>query len=529
MATIPFPINQFGGLNFREDPLSVGPNRAIKALNVDLSIPGRLRQRPGYDLANGTVTAGVWDWGVESLAGGNRLTVLRNSSTGKIDTISMGGVVTAAAATWPASSSPWQFAHFGSPTLGSLTFIADDGATGGKTMQKWTGAALANSVGKPSFVAVAPWSNRLVQAMYYAAADTPSGANGDFSTIFFSDAGAPETYTATNWIQVSPGDGEKITAVVTWRDRVFVFKETQVFIFYGETPKADGSIDFLYHRSTLPTPMFRYAVSLSASVFNAASGPDGVYYHAWDGIYRMNAAGVSVSISDDIAQVFSPQAFGTVVPSIYQPHINSGSANKAHLTVINHQVYFGFKNKANTTSTLVYDIDTKKWVLWRYAGGNGGPVFWMPTSQITNGQVNAAFLFDNACNMGVIRFDRIGNDNGAGFTATYQTGYFTPSKDGRTTLVDLTLFGFDQNNNAIVTVRAVGSRVGAGVQSTPGLFVFSYPGSLPTAPVGEATLIGASLSGTFFSLEAELDQVGNAPEMELVRFVLRFSGTEADV
>jgi hypothetical protein len=47
-----------------------------------------------------------------------------------------------------------------------------------------------------------------------------------------------------NFFDLTPGDGEQIMAAVTWRELVFIFKETKFFVLWGEGTGADGTPTF---------------------------------------------------------------------------------------------------------------------------------------------------------------------------------------------------------------------------------------------------------------------------------------------
>jgi hypothetical protein len=104
---------------------------------------------------------------------------------------------------------------------------------------------------------------------------------------YFSNAGQPEVWETDgasgrgrNFVDLTPGDGEQIMAAVTWRELVFIFKETKFFVMWGESTAADG------------TPVFNFRevvnnVGLAGSRL-VCVGRDGVYFLNRRGVYHTN-------------------------------------------------------------------------------------------------------------------------------------------------------------------------------------------------------------------------------------------------
>jgi hypothetical protein len=426
LPSTPFQVPGFGTLNLRDDPATVGVAQATDALNVSLSVPGRIATRGGYTKLNTTTPAGTYTNVVETRAGGTaHLVAFRGTN---LDSISGGGVVTAAAATFAAFFAPFQTTEFGSPS-GTLLYIADSNLNGGaNTLQKWNGATLANSSGKPQFVAVTPWSNRLVQARYAAAADTPSGANGSDSTVVFSDAGAPDTYTSTSWLQLHPGDGEGITSIVAWHELLFVFKETAVFVFYGEATRADGTPEFLYHRITLPSPIVIFANTHTSTVYAATAGPDGVYYHAADGIYR-TAGGTPQEISSVVRGIFSGSAASSQTRSG-----SSGTAFGFHLSAISERVYLSYVNGDGNHRILVFDRPSGTWTIWNIpAVASTMPIF--GAGFRSNSRSRTPYFIDDATTDIYQYSESATTDNGSAISWSYTSGFDALGSPGQAKVV----------------------------------------------------------------------------------------------
>ena len=132
-------------------------------------------------------------------------------------------------------------------------------------------------------------SNRLIATAFGTQTNAgPGGAQTTPSRVYFSNAGQPEIWETDgagapvrgrNYIDLTPGDGEKIMAAVAWRELVFIFKETKFFVLWGEgTNPTDGT----------PTFQVREVVNAIglASPLAVAAGRDGVFFMNRRGVYQ---------------------------------------------------------------------------------------------------------------------------------------------------------------------------------------------------------------------------------------------------
>lgn len=366
MPTVPVTVSAFGGLRL-DDPLDVGATAAVDLLNMDFSRRGTLRVRPGYQAFNlSTLSASGYSALYASPTNGGELLAVRFSSGGNInvDKLDAGGTTTnvgsfaAAADSWSISS-----AAIGTPTATRLYFTVFTRPGVGVTLRTYNGAVLGTGTGKPFYVATWPVSNRLVQGGYAAAGDSPSGANGDRSTVFFSDAGAPDTYGALNFVTLNPGDGENITAIVSWRDQVFVFKQTVAYVFYGESVSSTGSPVFNYRRVPLPSRIIDPAGSVSTgarmSAPVAVAGPDAVYFVARDGVYA-TTGGEAQMISAPVSRMFTTD---DTVPTAIRMSTATGSSG-GWLSWAAGRLLMGYVNGSGTVRTLAWYPKVNAWSVW---------------------------------------------------------------------------------------------------------------------------------------------------------------------
>lgn len=352
MSVQPVTIDRFGGLDLRDDPQEVQGSAAIDMLNVDIDHLGRIRSRSGIfqfsvDAAAAYTFLSAFRHGT---AASNYLLGFRESGgTLNLDKINSGGTITnvgswavGSVAQGPVSS----VVEIGTPTT-TTVYVAT-----GAQVRKFDGTSLSTGAGNPGYVAVTPTDNRLVQGNYSAAGNSPTGANGSPSTVFFSDAGDPDTYSANNFVSLHPGDGEQITGIFSWANYVFVFKETKLFVFYGTSTDSSGEPVFNYR---LVTGLRGNLTSASGCVV-AAAAPEGLYFVTSRGVF-LTTGGPPQAVSDAIDPVFQPS--DQVTSAIYQGPLYG---NTPKMTYADGRLFlsFGF----DVDNTLVYDTLRREWLLW---------------------------------------------------------------------------------------------------------------------------------------------------------------------
>lgn len=292
----PFEIQKFGGLNTVDDPLEFGWAQATAAQNV-MPTKGLLSLREGTiefaDLSCDSFQGPV-AWSSVDGSSTFFLTFCKTNSTKTctLKTVTGAGAVATVGGAWTGSTEAptiTSVARTGSPTY-STVFIASVDSSTRIRAKYWNSVSNSGNVAdmstsmKPRYLAFTPLSNRLAAANFAATGDSPSGANGYPSTVFFSNAGVPDTFGANNYVHLAPGDGEQITGMVAYKDFLFVFKESKFFVFYGETIGPDGSTpEFNYRTVNIPVGMVKRNGGLGTS--SIAAGRDGVYFEAGNRLY----------------------------------------------------------------------------------------------------------------------------------------------------------------------------------------------------------------------------------------------------
>jgi hypothetical protein len=213
----PVPVESFGGLNLADDPGTVGWGGAIDLLNVDFDAHGRVRTRPGSAKFNAVAAA-------ETL--GTPIHVFQQSTstthfvTGFGDGTGVGawnqaGTLVTSDATF---GYPLASAAIGTGAAGPYLYF-NDWAAG--TVRRFDGTVFTTPGGVPAAfsMTLSPTSNRLVIIDWTL-----------HHRVKFSDAGAPETWTAANFVDLHPNDGGGLVGLATWREMVFAFKQNKFFV-----------------------------------------------------------------------------------------------------------------------------------------------------------------------------------------------------------------------------------------------------------------------------------------------------------
>lgn len=424
-----------GGLNLRDQPDVVDPAQAIDILNVTLTEKGALRLRDGFDnhtsseLTNRARTVFPYqesDGTSQILAGcGTRL-----------EAVSTAGAVVASAT--GLTDAAWKFVRFAAP--GSELAYAGNGTD---TLRKWDGSAWSAptatvdgtgglAMPKAGLLAIMPTSNRLVAAGYATTTGGPNAAASTPSTVFFSNQGAPEAWQVTstppttyqNTIQITPGDGEKITAMIAWRDLVFIFKETKFAVLYGETIQANGG------------PVFNYRLVDSGvgcvGSDAVCAGRDGVYFLDRTGVYR-TAGGPPEQVSDLIDPFFTGR-----ISAYYQGGVfNHAQAALASLCWHEEKLYASVPVGAGTANSRVlvfdprygwwslYDIPAAGLCSWKPGGGQPALFFSYASGLKHIGKHSSAYT----------------TDDGAAIDARWQSGWFDFGDPDVKALRELKLWG----------------------------------------------------------------------------------------
>jgi hypothetical protein len=180
-----------------------------------------------------------------------------------------------------------------------------------------------------------------------------SVAGDNPSTVRFSNPSVPTTFETDNWVDVNPGDGEKIMGVAAFDNYVLVFKETRFFVFYGTTLDSDGNPEFNYRAVEAGKGL--------AAPGALCVGPDGVYFLAQDGVYRTNGGYPQL-----VSELLNPLFVGAA-PDLYSGNtIGFGNIEKARMLYHNQQVYLAVPTGASSFNNRLFVFDPRDnwWTVW---------------------------------------------------------------------------------------------------------------------------------------------------------------------
>lgn len=255
--------------------------------------------------------------------------------------------------------------RFGTPSA-SYSYIAD-GSTAlirydGTSFSAGTTSATVDGSGsqampKGNHLTVTGSSNRLVVAGT-ASSGGPGGATSGGSYVWFSEPGSAETWDSNNYVQLDPGDGESIVGCCTWRDQVFVFKQTKLYVFYSETTDSAGDPIFNYRSVSIGNEAEPVAPT-SSTGSSVTVAPEGVYFISANRVWA-TTGDVPTCVSDS---GYPGTGFD---PSPLQGADVGQVAGLAGVHYHLGRVYA----RTNTASLRVYDAGLGEWMPWAVAGLN---------------------------------------------------------------------------------------------------------------------------------------------------------------
>lgn len=400
----PVEFGSFGGLNLQADPQNVSGGGAIDTLDVDFDVRGGVRARDGYtkfSASAGTVKA------LNLSAVGLRLFASENG-TGKYRAFYTDGTATLSAAIAGGATSG--FVGFGN-TASSVTYAYAGTGTATNTITRWqegVGFTYPATGYGGAWAAVQAPDNRLV----LISANDSAGVG---YRVRFSNAGAPETFSANDYVDLTPNDGDTITGTATYDNKIFVFKQKKFFVFYGNS--VDGSGNAVFNYRMVDTGKGCYIGACTAS-------PEGVYFHAKDGIY-LTTGGPPVKVSQPLDVLFRGH-----VPSTY-------SGSYLNLTTIlysayskmcwfNDRLYFSSATGSGSAQDRLFVLDKELgWLVWSI------PVSGLATWYAPSGTpMQEALYFSYASGTFDVGYlnPAATTDGGSAISAKWRSGFWNPAQ-----------------------------------------------------------------------------------------------------
>lgn len=392
MGYTPVTSNEFGGLDLRDDPQNAS---ALDVLNTDF-LPGRIKNRPGYTSLYDTSSTKTH--ALTSFSRYGQAPQLALGYGGGVRVLNQAGT---SQGTATVSGPGTGLAQFNTPSATYL-YVAS-AATG---LQRWDGSAFATVAGSPpvaAFLTVTSWDNRLVAA----------GGNTALlsSKVSFSDAGDGDTWGANNYLYMSPGDGDPITGLATYKDMVFVGKPTKVFVFYSTSVDSSGN------------PVFNYRTVDSANgpaLANGGSGAIpfgqmmcptryGVAFLAKTGVY-LTTGGEPQRLSVPLDAYFN----GDALPFTPSLSTFTGDLGNAAIGYANDRLYVTPDH--TVAATFVYDFLLKTWAVYDWKMTALAPFIFSNKPEIAvalNGATQAVHRHSAAYT----------TDNGTAITSRHRSGF----------------------------------------------------------------------------------------------------------
>ena len=396
----PQPLVDFGdGLNLKSKADAVGPGEAIDLMNVIFTDRGAVQQRAGYNDLNGTeLTNRPLSLEAFYTASGTKQ-VLAGCDT-RLEALSTAGAVVASA-TGKTTAGIHDFCRFGQPNS-EYAYVGN----GIDILSRWDGATWTTVASSPKAGAlcVTPTSNRMVATRYTTTTGGPAATTSSPSHVYFSGAGTPEVWGATDYVQLTPGDGEKIQACIAWREYVFVFKESKFFVFTGEGTTSTGAAVFNYR-------IVDTGVGLVAPRAVSAT-ENGVYFASRNGVY-ITTGGEPAKLSSPIDPIFLGGA---------EDYFTGGVLDHAKIADLamgnwRDQIFLSYSTGGSYNErTLVFDTNDGWWSLWNVPANS------LATFRRSNVE---ELVFGYATGTRTVGYynDSLTNDDGAAISSHWRGGY----------------------------------------------------------------------------------------------------------
>lgn len=472
----PIVIDSFGGLvgNYRANtPIGATPESQDFVIGQNRR---SVRARLGFD--NHTSSAAAAAYTQLYPHSDTRLLARRTTTLAAINTSG------AEATTTTVSSSNFVHAtRYGTPSA-SYSYIAD-GSTAlirydGTSFTAGTSSATVDGSGsaampKGKFLTVTGSSNRLVVAGT-ASSGGPGGATSGGSYVWFSDPGSAETWDSNNFVQLDPGDGESIVGCCTWRDQVYVFKKSKLYIFYGETTDADGNPVFNYRSVHLGGRIDVLAPTASFGNASVTTAPDGVYFSGSSGVW-VTTGDVPANLTDD--------AFRDLT---YDPSPIRGVSH-AYLVGLGLHHHMGrLYLNLGVSGQRVYDMQLGEWMTW------SAPVTGLATWK--NGGSEPLLMASATNSNDVVKFSDTNNeytdDNGTAIaTRRYQTSWWDLGLPGEKSIREVEIWG-----GGSVDVKVYADFVASGGTSTT-----LDLGSATSTSLSTRKIASVAVTGNYFAVD----------------------------
>lgn len=322
-------VPEFGSLDTTSDPSSMAEIDSPDNLNVVYDTVKAVMSRKGYvKLLTTPLSNPIY--GMYSLYQSNgtrQLVYAGNQHLHRYDNVGGSITLTGNPATFTASQA-WNFDEYQDNLYGG-------NSKDGLISYNGTTYSIANSGITPQYVKI--HKNRVYCA------------NLNSSTLYFSDAGNPNSFPVNNFILINTNDGQNITGISDILDNLVIFKDNSVWILTGE-PLGAGNT------TTIGNLQLRQANgSVGCSAFRTIQRVDQtLFFMHHTGIYAL--------------QNYSVQLVTPLLNATFKSNMNESFINLCWGLYSNQEKKYlmGYPSAGSNTpdSVLVYDFITKNWSRW---------------------------------------------------------------------------------------------------------------------------------------------------------------------
>jgi len=329
----------WGGLNTNDGTTQIGDNQAQDLLNVKFTQD--LEKRGGFTEVNSTAISG--STGIYGLfpyyynnGADRKLIYISHTVAGEINT-STGAASSISGITLTSNQ------RTNAVTFHDLLILVN-GSEAPQKIDDTTGATLGGSPPITKYIAL--HKNYLFLA----------GNSTYPSRIYYCNLDTPETWTATDFFDCNPNDGDSIKGLAVTLDTLIILKEYNMYILYGDTPTYTSGLNLWRIKKA----------SVSTGAVNQGSmqlyGKNLFYLSRNNGVQLF---GGSISTGEvEVDNLTSALISKDIIPTIAA--LNETRYAQAESVVWDYKYILSVPNGSSTTNNLclVYDFIATGWSLW---------------------------------------------------------------------------------------------------------------------------------------------------------------------
>lgn len=336
-----------GGLNNQGDETAIADTELVECVNFELDLDGALISRPPIQTT--TDMASTWTERIVMIGVGvfEGTQYLMGSNVDGIFAFNVGSGTWATLTTTFQASSMVQYNDF-------VYFLSVPDAT--DSLSKWSPGGGWSAV-SPANLHTMMGGDRgggnlvIFKERLFIVPGLDKAFNP--SRLIFSDAGLPETYsTTTQFIDVHPGDGQKLIDGVSHDDNLMLFKEDSTYVMSYTSKPADAEI--LNINTTIGATIRHCVVSYENSLF---------VYHEGK-VYEV--------ANYDFQQI------NTKVPFVYDATAPDTRREEVFMSLFGDRIVVRYYNRI-----YVFGLKTRTWSRWESeddALHNFGPIVAIPAN-----------------------------------------------------------------------------------------------------------------------------------------------------